>query len=67
MKILKRYKSEFSFKNLNINDKIILIQLWYTAGQEEFRSIYTNYYISGACILLVYEITKGLVLIRKVQ
>ena len=27
MKILKRYKSEFSFKNLNINDKIILIQL----------------------------------------
>ena len=41
--------------------------MWYTAGQEEFRSIYTNYYISGACILLVYEITKGLVLIRKVQ
>ena len=49
---------EFSFKNLKINDKIYRIQLWDTAGQEEFQSISRGYYKSGVCALVVYDITN---------
>ena len=49
---------EFSFKNLKINDKIYRVQLWDTAGQEEFQSISRGYYKSGVCALVVYDITN---------
>ena len=49
---------EFSFKNLKINDKIYRVQLWDTAGQEEFQSISRGYYKSGVCTLVVYDITN---------
>jgi len=48
---------DFSYKNMKINDKIFRIQLWDTAGQEEFQSISRGYYKSGACALVVYDIT----------
>ena len=35
---------EFGCRNLEINNKIIRIQIWDTAGMENFRSITRSYY-----------------------
>ena len=48
---------DFSYKNIKIKDKIYRIQLWDTAGQEEFQSISRGYYKIGACALVVYDVT----------
>ena len=49
---------EFGSNNVNINDKIFRIQIWDTAGQENFRSITRAYYKNSACALIVYDISR---------
>ena len=49
---------EFGAKNITIDDQIFRIQLWYTAGQENFRSITRAYYKNSVCAMLVYDITN---------
>ena len=49
---------EFGAKNINLNNKIYRIQIWDTAGQENFRSITRAYYKNSVCALFVYYITK---------
>ena len=49
---------EFGAKNVQINDKVYRIQIWDTAGQENFRSITRAYYKSSACALVVYDISN---------
>ena len=47
---------EYYQKKINSNGKIIKLQLWDTAGQENYRSITQAYYKSGQLIVLVYAI-----------
>ncbi len=49
---------EFGAKNLNIDNGILRVQIWDTAGQENFRSITRAYYKNSVCALIVYDITK---------
>ena len=49
---------EFGAKNIQINDKIYRIQIWDTAGQENFRSITRAYYKNSVCALVVYDISN---------
>lgn len=49
---------EFAAKNLKINRKTIKLQIWDTAGQENFRSITRSYYRSAIGALLIYDITR---------
>ena len=49
---------EFGAKNIEINKKIFKIQIWDTAGQENFRSITRAYYKNSVCALIVYDITN---------
>ena len=49
---------DFTFKNIQVNDKICRIQLWDTAGQESFQSISRGYYKSAVCAVVVYDITN---------
>lgn len=49
---------EFAAKTLKINKKTIKLQIWDTAGQENFRSITRSYYRSAIGSLLVYDITR---------
>lgn len=45
----------FDYK-VKINDMIIKLQLWDTCGQEEYRSLITNYFRNSSLAVLVYAI-----------
>ena len=49
---------EFGAKNLNLNNKVFRLQIWDTAGQENYRSITRAYYKNSVCAILVYDITN---------
>jgi len=49
---------EFSIKYLEIKNKNIKIQIWDTAGEEQFQSITKSYYRNAIGALLVYDISK---------
>jgi small GTP-binding protein len=51
---------EFGAKNIEINKMIYRIQIWDTAGQENFRSIARAYYKNSVCACVVYDITNRL-------
>ena len=48
---------EFGAKVMKCNGDNIKLQIWDTAGQENFRSITRSYYRSAAAALLIYDIT----------
>ena len=49
---------EFGARMITIDNKLIKLQIWDTAGQESFRSITRSYYRGAAGALLVYDITR---------
>ena len=49
---------EFGAKNIEINKKVYRIQIWDTAGQENFRSSARAYYKNSVCACVVYDISS---------
>ena len=49
---------EFGAKNVDINNKKFRLQIWDTAGQENYRSITRAYYKNSVCAILVYDISN---------
>lgn len=49
---------EFGAKTVEIDSKVIKIQIWDTAGQEAFQAITRTYYKGAVGALLVYDITR---------
>ena len=49
---------EFGSKNIEINNKVYRIQVWDTAGQENFRSLTRAYYKNCVCAIIVYDVTN---------
>ncbi|CAF3344475.1 unnamed protein product [Rotaria sp. Silwood1] len=49
---------DLQVKMLNIDNRIIALQLWDTAGQERFRSITKQYLRKSDGIILVYDVTS---------
>lgn len=49
---------EFGAKQIFVRNKDVKLQIWDTAGQENFRSITRSYYRTAIGALLVYDITR---------
>ena len=49
---------EFLAKNIKINDIIFRLQIWDTAGQENFVSMTKVYYRNSSVAFIVYDITE---------
>lgn len=49
---------EFGAFVSRIEDKIVKLQIWDTAGQESFRSITRIFYRGAHCVFLTYDITR---------
>ena len=48
---------DFKIKIINLEDKLIKLQIWDTAGQERFRTITKTYYKGAHGIILTYDVT----------
>jgi len=49
---------EFGTRLMNVDNELIKLQIWDTAGQESFRSITRSYYRGATGALLVYDISR---------
>jgi Ras-related protein Rab-1A len=49
---------DFKSKQIEVDDKLIKMQIWDTAGHEKFRTITTSYYKSAHAIIILYDITE---------
>lgn len=49
---------EFASKNFHIRNKDLKLQIWDTAGQENFRSITRSYFRAAIGALIVFDITN---------
>ena len=49
---------EFAARVIQVKGRPIRIQIWDTAGQENFRSITRSYYRNSVAALIVYDITN---------
>jgi Ras-related protein Rab-1A len=50
---------DFRFRTVNVNNKVIKLQIWDTAGQERFRSITSAYYRGADAVLICYDVTNA--------
>jgi Ras-related protein Rab-1A len=48
---------DFKIKTIEVEGKIIKIQIWDTAGQERFRTITHSYYRGVECAIMVIDLT----------
>ena len=49
---------EFGIKDVEIGNNTFRIQIWDTAGQENFKSITRSYFKNSICAIICYDITK---------
>ena len=49
---------QFIAKNIEIDSKVFRLQIWDTAGQENFRAMTKIYYKNSSCAFIVYDITE---------
>ena len=50
---------DFRIKTIEVNDKRVKLQIWDTAGQEQFHSVASSYYRNAHGIMLIYDITSA--------
>ena len=49
---------EFNSKEENVNNKILKVKIWDTAGQEIFHSLTKNYYRKADGIIIVFDVSN---------
>lgn len=49
---------DFKIKTIDVDGKLVKLQIWDTAGQERFRTISRAYYSNVDGILIIYDITN---------
>ena len=50
--------ANYSPKNIKINGKDYQLDIWDTAGQEQYRSLGKHFYKDSYIVILVYDVTK---------
>ena len=49
---------EFGTKIIDLDNQVIRLQIWDSAGQENYRSITRSYYKNTICAIMIYDVTK---------
>eukprot|EP00026_Physarum_polycephalum_P015506 Phypoly_transcript_16206.p1 GENE.Phypoly_transcript_16206~~Phypoly_transcript_16206.p1 ORF type:complete len:209 (+),score=30.27 Phypoly_transcript_16206:171-797(+) len=50
--------TDYQVHSINVEGKVVKLQVWDTAGQERFRTLTTSYFRGAHGILIVYDITN---------
>lgn len=50
---------DFKIRTVEIDDKVVKLQLWDTAGQERFKTVTNTYFRGAHGVILVYDVTDG--------
>lgn len=62
-KFSKEYKAtigaDFLTKEIQVDDKLVTLQIWDTAGQERFQSLGVAFYRGADCCVLVYDVNSA--------
>ena len=48
---------DFKIKTFDMDNKIVKLQVWDTAGQDRFKAITTSFYRGAHGIIIVYDVT----------
>ncbi|XP_066936936.1 ras-related protein ORAB-1-like [Clytia hemisphaerica] len=48
---------DFKIKTIALDEKLVKLQIWDSAGQERFRTLTTTYYRGAHAIIIVYDVT----------
>jgi len=48
--------ADFMAKELNVDDHVVVMQIWDTAGQDRFRSLGTAFYRGADACVLVFDV-----------
>ena len=56
-KLVNSIGVDFKMKKREIDDKVIKVQIWDTAGHERFRSITYSYYRGANAIIIVFDLS----------
>lgn len=49
---------DFKIRTIEIDGKIVKLQVWDTGGQERFRAITSSFYRGGNAIIIVYDVSN---------
>jgi len=49
--------ADFLTREINVDDKVVTLQIWDTAGQERFQSLGNSFYRGADACIMVYDIT----------
>lgn len=62
-KFSREYKAtigaDFLTKEIQVDDKLVTLQIWDTAGQERFQSLGVAFYRGADCCVLVYDVNDA--------
>lgn len=62
-KFSNQYKAtigaDFLTKEVQVDDRLVTMQIWDTAGQERFQSLGVAFYRGADCCVLVYDVNQG--------
>lgn len=49
---------DFRIKTISMNNKVLKLQMWDTAGQDRYRNLVSSYYRGARGLIIVYDITN---------